>query len=247
MNYLAHSLACLDDPYEVAGAAVPDWLGLTRPRLRCRSRQAAPFAELSDPCVAAVARGVMRHHADDDWFHQTATFCDLSLEFARRVRHTTGDVDGMRPSFLGHILVELLLDATLMAENRWRVDAYYAALNQVDADAVAGAVGTMIGADASALASIIRRFRVMRFLYDYADDGGLVFRLNQVMRRVRLPELPERFTELLPAARAMVTKRRDELLAPGSPLWLVETRAEPEAKRCARLGGCLALPASLAS
>ena len=59
MNYLAHSLWCLDDPYQVAGAAVPDWLGLTKPRLRCRSRQAAPFLETGDPLTAAVARGVM--------------------------------------------------------------------------------------------------------------------------------------------------------------------------------------------
>ena len=114
MNYLAHSLACFDDPYQLAGAAVPDWLGLTRPRLRCRSRQAAPFADSDDPCVAAIARGVLRHHADDAWFHETDAFCILSLEFARRVRGVTGDVDGMRPSFLGHILVELLLDASML-------------------------------------------------------------------------------------------------------------------------------------
>jgi hypothetical protein len=183
MNYLAHSLACLDDPYQLAGAAVPDWLGLTQPRLRCRSRQAAPFASAADSCFAAVARGVLRHHADDDWFHQAEAFCNLSLEFARRVRRVTGDVDGMRPSFLGHILVELLLDAALLAEDRSRVDAYYAALRRIEPNIVASAVGAMIGADASALSSIIQRFTAMRFLYDYADDFRLTYRLNQVMRR----------------------------------------------------------------
>src|SRR5687768_2577748 len=153
MNYLAHSLDCLDDPYHVAGVAIPDWLGLTRPRLRCRSRQAAPFADDGDPTTAAIARGVMQHHADDDWFHQTPAFCDLSLEFARRVRHATGDMAGMRPSFLGHILVELLLDAVLIAESRETVDAYYAALGAIDADRVASLVGQMIDSDASPLAS----------------------------------------------------------------------------------------------
>jgi hypothetical protein len=214
MNYLAHSLDCLDNPYQVAGAAVPDWLGLTRPRLRCRSRQAAPFADAADPITAAIACGVMRHHADDDWFHQTNAFCDLSLDFARRVRHVTGDVDGMRPSFLGHILVELLLDSTLIAEDRSRADAYYAALAMVDANHVAHAVGQMAAVDASPLASIIRRFTVMRFLYDYTDDELLTYRLNQVMRRVRLLELPRRFVEILPAARAIVADRHHELLSP---------------------------------
>jgi hypothetical protein len=216
MNYLAHSLACLDGPYEVAGAAVPDWLGLTAPRLRCRSRQAAPFVESADGVSAAVARGIVRHHADDDWFHQTRAFCELSLELAQRVRSVTGDVDGMRPSFLGHILVELLLDATLIAEAISTVDDYYAALAMIDPHRVAREVGQMTGADASPLASIIQKFAAMRFLYDYMEDEPLTYRLNQVMRRVRLPDLPAGFGQMLPDARALVTENRDALLTPSS-------------------------------
>lgn len=154
----------------------------------------------------------MRHHADDGWFHETTAFCELSLELARRVRHATGDVDGMRPSFLGHILVELLIDASLISEDRAGVDAYYSALRTVDANLVAQAVSEMTGADASPLASIIERFTAVQFLYDYVEDERLAYRLNQVMRRVRLPELPQRFVEILPAARKLVTAHRDELL-----------------------------------
>ena len=214
MNYLAHSLECLDDPYEVAGAAVPDWLGMTQPRLRCRSRHARPWMGHSDSVPAAIARGVVRHHADDDWFHQTGAFGDLSMELARRVRRVTGDDDGMRPSFLGHILLELLLDATIQAAEPAVLDRYYDALGAVDATVVAATVGAMAEVDASQLASIIERFRELRFLYDYADDDRLLFRLNQVMHRVRLPELPPRFTTILPAARMLVASHRDALLAP---------------------------------
>ena len=215
MNYFAHSLACLTQPYEVAGAAVPDWLGMTRPRLRCRSRHAAPFVRHADAETAAVARGVMRHHADDDWFHQSAAFGELSIELSRRVRGVTADIDGMRPSFLGHILVELLLDDALAADEPERLDRYYAALAAVDPGRVAAAVAVMTGSDAAPLASIIERFVEMRFLYDYADDGRLTYRLNQVMRRVGLGELPETFSEMLPAARALVAKHRRDLL----PQW----------------------------
>jgi hypothetical protein len=214
MNYLAHALACLDEPYEVAGAAVPDWLGLTRPRLRCRPRHAWPYVPAADRRVAAVARGVVRHHADDDWFHHTPAFGELSLELARRIRRTTGDADGMRPSFLGHILVELLLDAALIADDRSCLDRYYDALSKVDPRDVAATVGRMIGRDASALASIIERFASLGFLYDYVDDQSLTFRLNQIMRRVRLPQLPRAFLEVLPEARALVSAHREVLLTP---------------------------------
>jgi hypothetical protein len=214
MNYLAHSLDCLDDPYQVAGAAVPDWLCMTRPRLRCRSRHARPWVDHADPVTASIARGVVRHHADDDWFHQTAAFGDLSMELARQVRRVTGDADGMRPSFLGHILLELLLDAAIHAEQPAALDRYYEALAAADPAVVASAVGQMAGVEAGPLASIITRFIELRFLYDYADDALLLMRLNQVMRRVGLPELPPAFTTMLPAARQLIAAHRDELLRP---------------------------------
>jgi len=214
MNYLAHAMNCLDDPYQVAGAATPDWLCMTRPRLRCRSRQAAPFVDADDPQLASFARGVMRHHADDDWFHETGAFGDLSMELARRIRWATGDRDGMRPGFLGHILVELLLDAALIAEDRRGVDAYYAALAAVDAEFVAAAIGQVNGCDASGGAGLITRLVELRFLYDYMEDETLLFRLNQVMRRVRLPELPGRMLEILPGARQLVAEHRAALLTP---------------------------------
>ena len=214
MNYLAHAMACLDDPYQVAGAATPDWLCMTRPRLRCRSRQAAPFVDDDDPRVAAFARGIQRHHADDDWFHETGAFGDLSMEMARRIRQATGDRDGMRPGFLGHILVELLLDAALIAEDRRGVDAYYAALERVDPALVAETIGRMNGCDASGVAALVSRFVEIRFLYDYMEDESLLFRLNQVMRRVRLPELPTGMLTVLRDARQIVFEQRAALLTP---------------------------------
>jgi hypothetical protein len=64
------------------------------------------------------------------------------------------------------------------------------------------------------LGTFIWLFSRERFLSDYADDGKLLFRLNQVMRRVRLPALPGELSGWLGAARAMVAERKDELLSP---------------------------------
>jgi hypothetical protein len=227
MNYLAHGIAALEDPYQTAGVAVPDWLGHTRPRLRCRSRHAAPLVEADDLVVATVARGVCRHHAEDGWFHATPAFGELSIDFSRRIRHATSDADDMRPSFLGHILVELLLDAELMEQDPTCADRYYAALAEVDAAVVADAIGGMIDTDASPLARIIDRFREMRFLYDYLDDAQLTFRLNQVMRRVNLCELPASFAVVLPPARRLVHRHADALLTAPTG----ESLAAPAASR----------------
>ncbi len=50
---------------------------------------------------------------------------------------------GLRPGFLGHLLVELLLDAALIAEAPERLDAYYQLLDQVDPGWVQAAVNRM--------------------------------------------------------------------------------------------------------
>ena len=212
MNYLAHALDCLDDPYQVAGRAVPDWLCLSRPRLRCRSRHAQPHLGSPCPVTRAVAHGVMRHHADDDWFHHTPAFGDVSLELARRVRQATGDADGMRPGFVGHVMLEMLLDATIVADEPQLVDRYYAALAAVDPRQVARTVSLIIAGDAVQLEHIVTRFVELEFLYDYAHDELLLYRLNQVMRRVRLPELAPNFVDILPHARLLVAEARAALL-----------------------------------
>lgn len=212
MNYFAHALHCLDDPYQCAGVATPDWLGIFRPRVRCRSRHAEPYLEANDSNIASLARGIVRHHSDDGWFHETPAFAQLSVDFAGRIRRATQDADGMRPSFVGHILVELLLDATLIEDNPQALDAYYDSLAQISPAVVAQQVSAMSGQDASDLATLIPKFIETRFLEDYGDDSRLCYRLNQVMRRVGLNELPVAFQELLPVARADVTSRQAELL-----------------------------------
>lgn len=213
MNYFAHGRRFLDNPYFVAGTAVPDWLSVVDRKVRVRDKHARPFVEDADPRVAAIARGVLRHHADDAAFHVNGAFYELSAELTSRVRDLLPGDQGFRPSFLGHILVELLLDDALIARERAVLDHYYTVLGGVDPMLVEQAVNRMAVRSTDRLAWFIERFLAEQFLSDYADDERLLFRLNQVMRRVNLPALPNGFRELLPAAREMVQSRCGELIA----------------------------------
>jgi hypothetical protein len=212
MNYFAHGREFVDDPYFLAGTAVPDWLNVVDRSTRIRSARALEFARHDDPCLADIARGIARHCHDDGWFHSTRAFAELSLEFTREARTRLDEDAGFRPHFIGHILVEILLDAELIAANPTRLEAWYAALCRLDAARVAQAVSQMGRGGGLQLAVFIPRFSCERFLWDYLDDGKLMLRLNQVMRRVELPTLPASFGRMLPAARRMVAKRQAELL-----------------------------------
>jgi hypothetical protein len=213
MNYFAHGREHTGDPYFLAGTAVPDLLSVIDRRVRVRAKRAGPLADDVDPTLSAVARGVLQHLADDDWFHQTAAFHELNVALTAKIRGTLAEEDGYRPAFLGHILVEILLDAELIAERPELLDRYYASLQEVDPAAVERAVNRMSVRGTDLLAAFFPRFLSERFLYDYASDVKLLHRLNQVMRRVGLPSLPESLLELLPEARRLVASRRVDLLS----------------------------------
>jgi hypothetical protein len=212
VNYFAHGYACLDQPYVLAGTAVPDWLSVVGRHARVRSKHALPFAGDADTPLAAIARGIVRHHVDDEWFHRTTAFAELSWQFTGQIRGLLLGGDDLRPSFVGHILVEILLDACLIADDPSSLERYYAALESVDPVQIETAVGRMAMRRADHLATFVTLFLRERFLCDYIDDDKLCYRLNQVMRRVRLPPLPGDFGRLLPDARRMVRLRQTELL-----------------------------------
>jgi len=212
MNYLAHGWRFANDPYFLAGTAAPDWLSVIDRKTRLRSRVAAGFIEDADPVLAAVARGVMQHHADDAWFHATLAFNELNLAFALEIRDALPGDEGFRPSFLGHILVELLLDATLTEDQPGRLDDYYAALAALDPAATELAIDRLATRPTQRVAALIPRFIAERFLYDYLHDGKLLTRLNHVMRRVGLPQLPPSLVALFPEMRQRVRERMAELL-----------------------------------
>ena len=212
MNYFAHGRRFLEDPCFLAGTSIPDWMNVVDRKARLRSKQAAPFVNDEDSQLAAVAAGVVQHHHDDDWFHQTRAFVELNLQLLTEIRQCLVADTTMRPRFLAHILVELLLDAALIEEDPPLLDRYYEVMDSMDGQLVQAAFNRMSSRPVSELGKFIGLFSAERFLYDYTDDGKLLRRLNQVMRRVKLPLLPDETCDLLKTVRPLVRNRKEDLL-----------------------------------
>ena len=107
----------------MAGTAVPDWLAVTDRRLRLKVKNAEPAAAHPDYETAAIARGLLQHFRDDSRFHATRAFAETALELSAAIRPVLAADSGFRPSFLGHLLTEVLLDWTLAEDNPgpWRL------------------------------------------------------------------------------------------------------------------------------
>lgn len=213
MNYLAHGYRFVDSPLYAAGTAVPDWLCVADRRVRVRSRRLRAEIPRLQGNEQLLALGMLQHLQDDDTFHRHAVFMMLEAETAAGFRRQMPDRFDHRPGFLGHILTELLLDACLAEQQPELLNDYYAAISEVDPLLIQNAVNLVATRPTSQLVWFVDRFCEARFLYDYLDDGRLLERLNQVLRRVTLPALDEQCLPVLRDARALVRQHAALLLS----------------------------------
>jgi hypothetical protein len=212
LNYLAHAYLHLDRPYYAAGTALPDWMSVIDRKNRARRQFAEPIADDEDPEIAAFARGVMRHHDDDRWFHGCRAFVELSTEFAVELRQQLDPGLGHQAGFVGHISVELLLDSVLMERHEGLMEEYYQLLTNIDHNKLQAAANKICRKPVSHLVVLVPRFIQERFLADYFDDNLLLKRLNGVMKRVGLPRMPPHVSAWIATARSRVHAVADELL-----------------------------------
>lgn len=216
MNYFAHACRFLDDPPLVVGTAVPDWLMVCDRAVRLRPRHAAgPATEWSGP-AGQLARGILHHLEDDARFHNSDAFVELQLALASVLRPFVEPRAGPPIGFLSHLVLELLLDAALVAEDPGRLHAYYRSLQSVDAAWVQETVNRLAPRPSSRLAEMMVRFCQGRILWDYLADATLLGRLNQVLARTGLAPLPEGFCQALAEARPLVAAHRHRLLPPAN-------------------------------
>ncbi len=195
---------------------MPDWIRVVDKRTRVRSKTVKNFLEEQPeklgPSILAFCHGILQHHADDDWFHNTQAFLALNVQFSRELRDLMGDDASMRAGFVGHISIELLLDAVLIERSPSDLSRYYRVLDSLDHTFIESTLEQILGRPVPNIAKLIRRFAIERFMYDYLDDRRLLRRLNQIMTRVNLPPLQDALLHWLPAARQAVLQNADALL-----------------------------------
>ncbi len=208
MNYLAHGLPFLvadhDDDhagFRVAGTALPDWLRVIDKKARLRSEILDVVHVDDDVRFAALRDGARRHHDDDLRFHADEAFDAVATSMAAQLRAHDGS---LRASTLGHVLVEMLVDAALMQARPGLLEGYYDALDAVDEAQVAAFARRATGRPLDHAEHLIDRFRRVRFLAAYRFDEGLHDCLVGVCRRAGLQPPPSSSQAVIAAGRAQV-------------------------------------------
>lgn len=212
MNYFAHALNHLDRPYFMAGTAIPDWLSVADRKVRLRPRLLEPWLDGDEEVQCQVAAGALQHLNDDDWFHATRGFAEITGELTARFRRRLGGSDEYHCGFLGHVGMELLLDGVLMELYPERFEQYWNVLATVDSMRIEHAVNRMAKVPAERLAWFVDLFRREQFLRSYDNDDALLRRLNQVLSRVKLMPIPVDSVDVVADGRILVRQRLQDLL-----------------------------------
>lgn len=213
MNCFTHALPFLDDPYFSVGCCLPDWLSAADRKCRAREKNALKWVDDSDPVVASIAKGVVQHHTDDAWFHQTPAFNDLILNFSVEVRAIFGKEKSMRPRLFGHILVELLIDAFLNKKFPGRMEYFYEQVEAVNGTKIQDALNRFATKPTQMLVGYMELFKRERYLFDYSTDEGVIYRINRVFQRVKLQPMGKEILDWVPQARQRVYDRIPQLLS----------------------------------
>ena len=213
MNCFAHALPFFDRPYFAVGTCIPDWLTACDRKCRARKKKAVAWIDDSDPILAAVAAGVVQHHEDDYWFHGSAIFTRITLELAVEYREQFGNTQAMRANLIGHIVIEMFLDAFLESKFPGSMEKMYDWVAELDAEKVQDCINHFASQPTTKLAGEIERFQSERYLFDYQKDEGVRYRMNNVLGRLNLELMPEESLPWLEKKRQQVFKHAEVLLA----------------------------------
>ena len=136
----------------------------------------------------------------------------MTAEIAEQYRSILSEDDHWRCGFLGHLSMELLLDAAIIEQDEDRLTRFYECLGEVDSDRVQRLVTSVATREVDRLSGLIGLFVKEQFLNDYLTDERLLFRINQVMARVGLNRLPDQTVEVLAVGREIVRSSVSALL-----------------------------------
>ncbi|HNF69813.1 MAG TPA: hypothetical protein PLL28_10575 [Chitinophagales bacterium] len=193
MNFLSHyyhELPC-NDAYFVGGLILPDILSNYSYRAG-RVVKLHPW-RLTEPKTAiqqSLTSGVKRHYAVDAAFHDSDYFTIQTRWIEDNLLSKPFDCFPRRKYAIAHVMLEILLDRSLMVRFPDLTPGFYAKLEEIDEHAIAELMSNNgQEKDAVGVRAHFNEFRRAAFLYDYLNDERLNALLARINRRLGNPLL----------------------------------------------------------
>lgn len=194
MNFLSHFYFDRHntDPNVVLGGVLPDLVKNARKDWNLHpQKKEALFTNGGEKSILV---GWKRHLTVDRHFHNSAFF----LKHTNAIRTAIAPVLAhslVRPSFVAHISLEIMLDSILLKDNIMDADDFYSSLHQYDRFALNNFLELNMMDDTAHFFKFFDQFLAARYLGSYGESQNIMYAVNRICMRI-WPE-PFNHTQIL--------------------------------------------------
>jgi hypothetical protein len=181
MNFLSHYYfdRHINNCYHVLGTVLPDLLKNADKTIILHPEK----LQHTNPDVNALIAGWNKHLAVDRYFHSSQFFLTHSHELKKLLRPS---IEGspVKPFFLGHIALELIIDNLLLTTGKIQVDDFYAHLSGCKISTVDEFLHFAGLTDTSIFLKFYEGFKSSQYLHTYAETHQIAYALKRICMRV---------------------------------------------------------------
>ncbi|MCX2451251.1 hypothetical protein OQX61_08210 [Pedobacter sp. PLR] len=197
MNFLSHYYFERDNTDEniVIGVILPDLIKNAQ-----KESNLYPLKEkhlfLKDPVQLSLLKGWERHLEVDRIFHNS-DFFKVQTAALKQLILPACENSPVKPFFLAHIGIELVLDHILTVKGIVNINTFYEQLIKSDKKAVETFLKNSGVADTSVFLKFLENFISSRYLFSYQKIENISYALNRICMRIWPNPFTEAQTKLL--------------------------------------------------
>lgn len=184
MNFLSHYYfeRYALDPHQVLGGLLPDLLKNVDKNYAVQIHRYEEQLEFH-PQALAITTGWKRHLEVDKEFHSASFFYEHTHCLRKEIEYIVQDLP-IRPSFLAHIALELLLDHLLIEHDILSVSRLYENLGNIDRGLVKNYLKVFGKIDEERFFIFYDRFVSSKYIFDYAKIENIPHALYNICKRI---------------------------------------------------------------
>jgi hypothetical protein len=189
MNFLSHyyfdrqSTNC----YHILGTVLPDLLKNADKTIILHPEKLRHHTD----SINSIIEGWQKHLDVDRHFHSSDFFLQHSHALKNLLRPAI-EASPVKPFFLGHIAIELILDNLLLTTNKITVDGFYNHLGSCNEEVIHEFLTFSGMRNTDVFLTFFEAFKKHRYLQTYVDASQVAYALKRICMRVwHQPFTPE--------------------------------------------------------
>lgn len=184
MNFLSHFYfdSLSRQPYQILGGLLPDLVKNADKSWNIHPEK-LPISLFDNPHQVHILKGWNRHLQVDKLFHSSAFFAHHLHQIKQPL---LGLLKGtaIKPFFLAHISIELLLDSLLITQNKVDVENLYMLLNKIEDTELIHFLRLNQIQDVAKFQNFYNTFKTEKYLATYAHTDKISYALKRICMRI---------------------------------------------------------------